>query len=58
MQDSMMMAEVGDIVKVSGSKMATPLAPPKPGNTPIKTPKIMPTNISSMFIGVKMTLKP
>ena len=28
-----MIAEVGGIVNVSGNKMATPLAPPKPGST-------------------------
>jgi hypothetical protein len=28
MQDSMMMAEVGDMLKVRGSRIATPLAPP------------------------------
>ena len=58
MHDSMMMAEVGDMVKVSGSRMATPLAPPRPGSTPISTPRMMPTNIRRMFIGVKMTLNP
>ena len=53
-----MIAEVGDIVKVSGSRMATPLAPPRPGSTPMSTPSVMPTSISSMFIGVSTTLKP
>ena len=53
-----MIADVGVIVKVSGSKIATPLAPPRPGNTPISTPRMMPTNMRSMFIGVKMMLKP
>ena len=43
----MTIAEVGDIVKVSGSRMATPLAPPRPGSTPISTPRMMPTNISA-----------
>lgn len=52
------MADVGDMVKVSGSRIATPLAPPSPGRTPIRTPRIIPTNISSMFIGVMMTAKP
>ena len=47
-----MMAEVGVIVKVSGSRIATPLAPPRPGSTPISTPSMMPTNIRPMFIGV------
>ena len=54
----MTMAEVGDIVKVSGSRIATPLAPPRPGSTPISTPRMMPTNIRPMFIGVRMTPKP
>ena len=58
MHDSMMMAEVGDIVKVSGSKMATPLAPPKPGSTPMSTPRITPTNIKTKFMGVSATAKP
>src|SRR5215217_8088521 len=58
MQDSMMIAEVGDIVKVSGSRMATPLAPPSPGSTPMSTPSVMPTIMRSRFIGVRMTLKP
>ena len=41
-----MIAEVGDMVKVKGSKMAMPLAPPSPGNTPIMTPRITPININ------------
>ena len=49
-----MIAEVGDIVKVSGSRIATPLAPPSPGSTPISTPRMMPTNIRPMFIGVRI----
>ena len=40
-----MMAEVGFIENVRGSKMAMPLAPPRPGNTPISTPRVMPINI-------------
>src|SRR4051812_20087904 len=58
MHDNMMMAEVGDIVNVRGSKMATPLAPPSPGSTPMSTPRMIPTNISAMFIGVRITAKP
>ena len=42
-----MIAEVGDMLKVSGSRMATPLAPPRPGSTPTMTPSTMPTTISS-----------
>jgi hypothetical protein len=58
MQESRMMADVGDIVKVSGSKMATPLAPPSPGRTPISTPSRMPTSMSSRFCPVSTTEKP
>ncbi len=38
-----MMAEVGGIEKVSGRRMATPLAPPSPGSTPMIVPSAMPT---------------
>jgi len=41
----MMIAEVGSIEKVSGSRMATPLAPPRPGRTPIRTPRMTPRNM-------------
>jgi hypothetical protein len=55
MQLSMMIAEVGDIEKVSGSRMATPLAPPRPGKTPMITPSRMPTTISMKLNGLKTT---
>src|SRR5262249_25854970 len=42
MHDSRMIADVGDMVKVSGSRIATPLAPPSPGSTPMITPNTMP----------------
>ena len=42
MQDSRMMADVGDMLKVSGSRIATPLAPPRPGSTPMMTPSTIP----------------
>src|SRR6187455_121341 len=58
MHESITIAEVGDIVKVSGSRIATPLAPPSPGRTPISTPSVMPTNIRPMFSGVRTTAKP
>ena len=58
MQLSMMIAEVGGIVKVSGSRIATPLAPPSPGSTPMSTPRMMPMNISITFIGLSTTAKP
>src|SRR5262245_26616432 len=58
MQDSMMIADVGGIEKVSGSRMATPLAPPRPGSTPISTPSRMPTSMNSRFFHVRATAKP
>ena len=58
MQESMMMAEVGGMVKVSGSRMAMPLAPPKPGRTPITTPSVTPINISIRLNGVIATENP
>ncbi len=41
----MMMADVGFIENVSGSRIATPFAPPRPGSTPISTPSVMPTSM-------------
>src|SRR4051794_18288328 len=58
MQDSMMMADVGDIENVSGSRMATPLAPPSPGSTPISTPSRMPTSMNTRFFQVSATANP
>src|SRR5688572_1010349 len=63
MQDSRMMAEVAPpgvcaMPKVSGSRMATPFAPPSPGSTPMMTPRITPTNISARLVGDSATLKP
>src|SRR6185437_10650450 len=58
MQDSMMIAEVGDMPKVSGRRMATPLAAPSPGRTPIRTPSVMPMNMYMMFIGTSTISKP
>jgi len=54
----MMMAEVGGIVKVNGNKIAIPLAPPKPGKTPMITPSVTPININIMLNGVSATAKP
>ena len=53
-----MIAEVGDMLKVSGSRIATPLAPPSPGSTPMMTPSTMPTTISMMLYGCSTTAKP
>ena len=54
----MMMADVGFMLNVSGSRMATPLAPPRPGSTPMITPSTMPTSISVRLNGVSATWKP
>src|SRR3972149_2180708 len=58
MQESMMIAEVGGIVNVSGSRIATPFAPPRPGSTPMITPRMTPVNISARLVGVSATPKP
>src|ERR1700743_3327343 len=58
MQDSITMAEVGSMVKVSGSRIATPLGPPRPGSTPTKTPSTRPTIISASVFQVSRTAKP
>ena len=42
MEVSRMIAEVGGMRSVSGNKMATPFAPPKPGSTPMIVPRTMP----------------
>src|SRR6201999_4666911 len=58
MQDSITMAEVGSMVKVSGSRIATPLGPPRPGSTPTKMPSTSPTIISASVFQVSRTAKP
>src|SRR5258708_16417830 len=58
MQDSMTMAEVGSIVKVSGSSIATPFGPPNPGSTPTKMPSTSPTMISASIFQASRTAKP
>src|ERR1700761_260945 len=58
MLDSITIAEVGSIVKVSGSRIATPLGPPRPGSTPTKMPSTRPTIISAMIFHVISTAKP
>src|SRR6185369_13048217 len=63
MQDSRMIAEVVppgccDMPKVNGSRIATPLAPPSPGSTPMITPRITPANISTMFFIDSAIAKP
>ncbi len=58
MQDSITIAEVGSIVNVSGSKIATPFGPPRPGSTPTKMPSTSPNIISSNVFHVSSTAKP
>src|SRR4051794_10125950 len=63
MHDSRMIAEVAPpgccaIWKVRGSRIATPLAPPRPGSTPISTPRLTPASISSTLNHVSATAKP
>src|ERR671912_1765115 len=47
-----MIADVGGIVNVSGSRIATPLAPPRPGSTPMTVPSVMPTTAMNRLNGV------
>src|SRR3954468_318403 len=58
MQDSITMAEVGSMVKVSGSRIATPFGPPSPGSTPTKMPSTSPTIIRAIVFQVSSTAKP
>src|SRR3954447_25785664 len=58
MQDSITIAEVGSIENVRGSRIATPLGPPSPGNTPTKTPSTSPTIISASVFQVRRTANP
>src|SRR4051794_3981358 len=58
MHDSITIAEVGSMVKVSGSRMATPLGPPRPGSTPTKMPSTSPTIIKASVFQVRRTVKP
>jgi hypothetical protein len=58
MQDSMMIADVGGIVNVSGSRIAMPLAAPRPGSTPMMTPRTMPSSMRPTLNGDSTTAKP
>src|ERR1044072_7332023 len=58
MQDSITIAEVGSIVNVSGSRIATPLGPPRPGSTPTKMPSTRPKTIKARIFQVIRTAKP
>src|SRR4029079_9325676 len=58
MHDSITMADVGSIVNVSGSRIATPFGPPKPGSTPTNMPSTRPTIINASVFQVIRTAKP
>src|ERR1700682_5499871 len=58
MHDSITIAEVGSMVKVSGSRIATPFGPPSPGSTPTKMPSTSPTIIKASVFQVSRTAKP
>src|SRR5689334_7223860 len=58
MQDSITIAEVGSIEKVSGSRIATPFGPPSPGSTPTKMPSTRPSIIRVSLSQVSSTWKP
>src|ERR1700704_253386 len=58
MQDSITIAEVGSMLKVSGSRIATPFGPPRPGSTPTKMPSTRPSIIRAILSQVISTWKP
>src|SRR4029079_4154542 len=63
MHDSRMIADVVPpgtcaIENVSGSRIATPFAPPSPGSTPMITPRMIPANISATFFSDSAIAKP
>ena len=58
MQESITMAVVGSIVKVSGNRIATPFGPPSPGSTPTKMPSTRPTIMKNSVFHVSRTVKP
>src|SRR5436190_23357618 len=63
MHDSRMIADVVPpgtcaIENVSGSRIATPFAPPRPGSTPMITPRMIPANISPTFFSESAMTKP
>src|SRR3954452_7348982 len=58
MQDSITIADVGSMVNVSGSRIATPFGPPSPGNTPTKMPSTSPTIIKTSVFHVSRTANP
>src|SRR5689334_22057368 len=53
-----MMADVAGMRSVRGSRMATPFAPPSPGNTPMIVPSVMPTTAKNRFSCARACWKP
>ncbi len=53
-----MIAEFGCMENVSGSRIATPLAPPRPGRTPMTVPRVMPSTATARLLGCRATWKP
>src|SRR5262249_44983470 len=53
-----MIADVGGIVKVNGSKIATPFAPPSPGSTPMMVPSTIPITAMTKLKGVTAIWNP
>src|ERR1700704_5389122 len=58
MHESITIAEVGSMVKVSGRRIATPFGPPRPGSTPTKMPSTSPTIIRDSVLTVSRTWNP
>ena len=53
-----MTAEVGGSLKVTGMRMATPFAPPRPGKTPTKVPTKSPATSTVRLNGLRAVCKP
>jgi hypothetical protein len=58
MPASIIMAEVGLSLKVSGSKSATPAMEPRPGKAPTMTPMTPPARAKKIFTGSSAWPKP
>src|SRR5258708_33077243 len=58
MHDSITIADVGSMVNVSGSRIATPFRSADPGSTPTKMPSTSPTIIRRSVFQVSRTAKP
>jgi hypothetical protein len=54
----MMIAAVGPMLKVTGSRIAVPATGPMPGSTPISIPSRQPVSAKSRFVGCMAVAKP